>query len=84
MAAGEQLKSLGKQLNMPVVLPARKARASPSSAPHSLKEAQRQGATVVIVDTAGRSTIDGELMHEVTRCATALKPERDRSSCSTR
>ena len=40
----------------------------------SLKEAQRQGATVVIVDTAGRSTIDGELMSEISQMHAALNP----------
>ena len=74
MAAGEQLKALGKQLSMPVYAPAEQ-QSLPELCTASLKEAQRQGASVVIVDTAGRSTIDGEMMDEVTAMRTALNPD---------
>src|SRR5438093_7922106 len=40
----------------------------------SLAEAKRQAATVVIVDTAGRSTIDSEMMSEVSLMRDALNP----------
>ncbi len=73
MAAGEQLKSLGKQLGMPV-LEADEGQSLPDLCTASLKEATRQGATVVIVDTAGRSTIDGEMMTEITDMRAALNP----------
>jgi signal recognition particle subunit SRP54 len=73
MAAGEQLKSLGKQLGMPV-FEGDEDQELPDLCTASLKEAQRQGASVVIVDTAGRSTIDGELMTEITQMRTALNP----------
>jgi signal recognition particle subunit SRP54 len=73
MAAGEQLKSLAKQLSMPV-FSGDEGQSLPEICTASLKEAQRQAATVVIVDTAGRSTIDGELMDEVTAMSEALKP----------
>ncbi len=73
MAAGEQLKSLGKQLGMPVFAGEEGQKLTDLCAA-SLKEAQRQGATVVIVDTAGRSTIDGEMMTEITEMRTALNP----------
>ena len=74
MAAGEQLKALGKQLSMPVYAPAEQ-QSLPELCTASLKEAQRQGASVVIVDTAGRSTIDGEMMDEVTAMRAALNPD---------
>ena len=73
MAAGEQLKSLGKQIGMPVFAPEEK-QSLPALCTASLKEAQRQGASVVIVDTAGRSTIDGDMMDEVTAMRAALNP----------
>src|SRR5437868_3941846 len=73
MAAGEQLRSLGKQLGMPVFEPAEKQKL-PDLCTASLVEAKRQGASVVIVDTAGRSTIDGEMMSEVSLMRDALNP----------
>jgi signal recognition particle subunit SRP54 len=73
MAAGEQLKSLGKQLGMPV-LEGTDGQSLPDLCTASLKEAQRQGATVVIVDTAGRSTIDADMMTEITQMRAALDP----------
>lgn len=73
MAATEQLKSLGKSLNIAVVLPG-EGQSVAEFCGDSLKEASRQGANVVIVDTAGRSTIDAELMQEVTDARKALNP----------
>ncbi len=73
MAAGEQLKALGKQLGMPVFEPT-EGQSLPELCTASLGEAKRQGATVVIVDTAGRSTIDGEMMTEVSAMSAALTP----------
>ena len=52
----------------------RRGRSCPTSARRRSTEAKRQSATVVIVDTAGRSTIDGELMTEVTQMRAALNP----------
>jgi signal recognition particle subunit SRP54 len=73
MAAGEQLKALAKQLGMPV-FEAAEGQKLPDLCSASLAEAKRQSATVVIVDTAGRSTIDGELMSEVTEMRKSLDP----------
>jgi len=73
VAAGEQLRALGRQLNMPV-FHGDEGQALPALCEASLKEAQRQGASVIIVDTAGRSTIDGELMDEVSAMRSALNP----------
>jgi signal recognition particle subunit SRP54 len=39
-----------------------------------VEEARRRGRDVVIVDTAGRLTIDAELMHEVRRISEAVEP----------
>jgi signal recognition particle subunit SRP54 len=73
MAAGEQLRALARQLNLPVFA-GDEGQALPELCAASLKDAQRQNATVVIVDTAGRSTIDGEMMSEVSAMSAALKP----------
>ncbi|MBI5289115.1 MAG: signal recognition particle protein [Chloroflexi bacterium] len=73
MAAVDQLKSLAKQLGMPVVLPD-EGQGVADLCTASLKEASRQGASVLIVDTAGRSTIDSEMMQEVTDVRKALNP----------
>jgi signal recognition particle subunit SRP54 len=73
MAAGEQLKSLGRQLNISVYQGEQGA-PLPQICSTALKEAGKQGANVVIVDTAGRSTIDGEMMGEVTAMSEALSP----------
>jgi signal recognition particle subunit SRP54 len=73
MAAGEQLKALAKQLGMPV-FEATEGQKLPELCSASLTEAKRQGATVVIVDTAGRSTIDSELMSEITEMRASLDP----------
>jgi signal recognition particle subunit SRP54 len=74
MAAGEQLKSLGKQLGMPV-FEGGDGQSLPQICTASLAEAKRQAANVVIVDTAGRSTVDGEMMTEITQMRSALNPD---------
>lgn len=74
MAAGEQLKSLGKQLSLPVIQQ-EADQSLPQLCTAALAEAKRQAASVVIVDTAGRSTVDGELMTEITQMRDALKPD---------
>jgi signal recognition particle subunit SRP54 len=73
MAAGEQLRSLGKQLSIPVFSGEEK-QPLPDLCTASLAEAKRQGANVIIVDSAGRSTIDGEMMNEITLMNKALNP----------
>ncbi len=70
-AAVEQLRVLGKRIDVPVFSeptdPVTVARTS-------LEEAARLGRNVVIVDTAGRLQIDGELMHELRQVRDAVKP----------
>jgi signal recognition particle subunit SRP54 len=73
VAAGEQLRALAKQLGMPV-FHGDDGASLPDICAASLKEAARQGASVIIVDTAGRSTIDGEMMTEVGAMSAALNP----------
>lgn len=74
MAAGEQLRALGRQLNMPVYEAPQTADKMTALCDAIVAEAKRQSATVVIVDTAGRSTIDSDLMTEVTEMSARLQP----------
>ena len=70
-AAVEQLRVLGSQVGVPVF-------SEPSDpvtvAKRGVEEAQRLGRDVVIVDTAGRLTIDEELMDEVRRISEVTSP----------
>jgi signal recognition particle subunit SRP54 len=70
-AAVEQLRVLGDQAGVPVF-------SDPSDpvtvATMGLEEAYRRGRDVLIVDTAGRLAIDGELMDEVRRISQAVSP----------
>jgi len=70
-AAVEQLRVLGGQAGVPVF-------SDPSDpvtvATKGLEEAHRRGRDVLIVDTAGRLAIDGELMDEVRRISQAVSP----------
>jgi len=73
MAAGEQLRALARQLNMPIYA-GEEGQELTDICKGSLAEAARQAATVVIVDTAGRSTIDEGLMGEIADMGRALNP----------
>jgi len=73
VAGSEQLRALGRQLGIPIYA-GDEGQSLPDLCTASLGEAKRQGATVLIVDTAGRSTIDGELMTEVSQMSASLKP----------
>ena len=72
-AAVDQLKSLGDQLSIPVfsdptLKPAQLAK-------EALRQAQLLGSTVVILDTAGRSQIDQDLMKELESIQKACNPD---------
>ena len=72
-AAADQLETLGKSLDIPV------HRAAPGTkvvdiARGGLDAAKRLVRDVVILDTAGRLTIDEELMAEITAVTAAVKP----------
>jgi signal recognition particle subunit SRP54 len=70
-AAVEQLRTLGKQIDVPVF-------SEPSDpvlvAERGLQEARRLGRDVLIVDTAGRLAIDQELMEQVRQISDRIEP----------
>jgi len=72
-AAVDQLQILGKELSIPVL-------ADPSLMPaqlaqKALQEADREGSTVIILDTAGRSQIDESLMDELGSIQESANPD---------
>ncbi|HMC81286.1 MAG TPA: signal recognition particle protein [Acidimicrobiia bacterium] len=71
-AAVEQLRVLGGQAGVTVFS---EPTDPVSVARRSLEEAQRRGRDVLIVDTAGRLSIDEALMDEVRRVSDALHPQ---------
>jgi signal recognition particle subunit SRP54 len=71
-AAVEQLRTLGRQIDVPVFSdPSDPVRASAAG----LEEAKRLGRDVVIVDTAGRLSIDAEMMEQVRQISAAVQPD---------
>ncbi len=71
-AAVEQLRTLGRQIDVPVF----SEPGDPvSTARRGLEEARRLGRDVLIVDTAGRLSIDAELMEEVRLISQAVQPD---------
>jgi signal recognition particle subunit SRP54 len=70
-AAVDQLFALGREIGVPVVSDGKDA---VKVAKHALKEADRSGADVVIVDTAGRLHVDDEMMREAREVKDAIKP----------
>jgi len=71
-AAIEQLRTLGKQLGIPVIAAAA-GRVSEDVAA-AVATAQRDNLDTVIVDSAGRLHIDDEMMREVESVVTTAKP----------
>jgi signal recognition particle subunit SRP54 len=71
-AAVEQLRTLGAQIDVPVW-------SQPTNpvqvAADGLEEARRLGRDVLIVDTAGRLSIDSELMQQVRDISDAISPD---------
>jgi len=63
-AAVKQLQTLGEQIDVPVF--AKDGVAPPKLADEAFKTAKKGGTTVMILDTAGRSQLDSELMDELT------------------
>ncbi|MBM4409287.1 MAG: signal recognition particle protein [Chloroflexi bacterium] len=72
-AAADQLQTLGKSLDIPVFR-------APAGTPvveiarQGMEAARRQTRDVVILDTAGRLTVDEALMAEIAAVASAVKP----------
>src|SRR5436190_7096678 len=77
-AAAEQLRQLGKQIDVPV-LPEPGAGSRDSDVPalvkRSLREAESARPRTVIVDTAGRLQIDAEMMDELKALKAAVSPK---------
>lgn len=72
-AAIEQLKVLGEQISVPVFF--EEGNTNPVSiAQNALKAAKEQGASVLIVDTAGRLSVDEEMMAEIGNIKNAINP----------
>ena len=72
-AAVDQLQSLGDQLSIPVF--SDQSLKPPQLAKEALRQAQLSESTVVILDTAGRSQIDGDLMEELGAVQEACSPD---------
>jgi signal recognition particle subunit SRP54 len=71
-AAVEQLKQLGKQIQIPVFAP---DPGDPvAAARDGLEQARKDGRDVVILDTAGRLHVDADLMDELERVRAVTKP----------
>jgi len=70
-AAVEQLRTLGREIGVPVWS---EGRDPVKVAKQGLKEAERQGADVVIIDTAGRLHVDAEMMKQARKIKDVTKP----------
>ncbi len=73
-AAREQLRILGKELNLPIYAGAPEESKPLDLARSARREAAQSGRDVLLVDTAGRLHIDEELMVELTELKDALAP----------
>ena len=77
-AAVDQLRTLGRQVDVMVYSDDDAARAGTGDpvgvAKRGLDEARRLGKDVLIVDTAGRLAIDGEMMDQVRHISEAVQP----------
>jgi signal recognition particle subunit SRP54 len=71
-AAVKQLETLGEKLAVPVFAEA--GVKPPDLAAHALDKAQKGGITVLVLDTAGRSQLDDELMDELTSISKKVHP----------
>jgi signal recognition particle subunit SRP54 len=77
-AAIEQLFTLGGEVGVPVVS---EGRDPVKVARNALKEADRKGHDVVIVDTAGRLHVDEEMMRQARRIRDVVKPDHVLMAC---
>ena len=72
-AAIEQLKVLGEQIGVPVY--SEPGNQNPVEiAQHAIAEAKAKGHGMVIVDTAGRLAVDGQMMQEIKAIKDAIHP----------
>jgi signal recognition particle subunit SRP54 len=73
-AAIQQLKVLGEQIDVPVY--SEEGNNDPVSiARNAVKEAKETGASVIIIDTAGRLSIDEDMMREIGNIRDAITPQ---------
>ncbi|MFN2544297.1 MAG: signal recognition particle protein [Actinomycetota bacterium] len=77
-AAVDQLFTLGSEIGVPVTSEGKNAEKVAKSA---LKQADRDGNDVVIVDTAGRLHVDEEMMREAGRVRDTIKPHHVLMAC---
>jgi signal recognition particle subunit SRP54 len=77
-AAIEQLRTLGREIGVPVWS---EGRDPVKVAKNSVKEAQRSGADVVIVDTAGRLHVDPEMMKQARKIKDVTRPHHVLMAC---
>lgn len=73
-AAIEQLKTLGKQVGVPVY--SEEIKDAVKVARKGVNAARKEGCDVVVVDTAGRLHIDQELMGELSAVCNAVTPQQ--------
>ncbi|MEY4372745.1 MAG: signal recognition particle protein [Actinomycetota bacterium] len=78
-AAVEQLRTLGRQIDVPVYSDSDEVVRSGAGDPvavaqRGLQEARRLGKDVLIIDTAGRLAIDEELMEQVRQISASTEP----------
>ncbi len=77
-AAVEQLRTLGREIGIPVVS---EGNDPVKVAKSSLREAERLGADVVIVDTAGRLHVDADMMKQARKIRDVTKPHAVLMAC---
>jgi signal recognition particle subunit SRP54 len=77
-AAVEQLTTLGSEIGVEVVSDGKDA---VKVAKSGLKQADREGYDVMIVDTAGRLHVDEEMMREARRVKDAIRPHHVLMAC---
>ena len=73
VAAAEQLRSLGRQLNIPV-FGGDSAKSPAQIAKGALAEAQRTGVNILVVDTAGYAQVAEEMLTEVKELHRSFSP----------
>src|SRR5207247_6854559 len=73
-AAIEQLETLGRELGIPVH-PAEPGGDPVAIARDGVASARARGLDTVLVDTAGRQTVDDDLMRELERLVDAIRPQ---------
>jgi signal recognition particle subunit SRP54 len=77
-AAVEQLRTLGREIGVPVVS---EGRDPIKVARNGVREAQRTAADVLIIDTAGRLHVDPEMMKQARKIKDVTKPHHVLMAC---